>query len=80
MPVGNINHKVTASLIEHLSGNMFEIYTDDKSIEGLATQRFDMSGICASKEYAKHINANSCTSSSRFQLQAKRFVPDCDKI
>ncbi len=29
MSVGNINHKVTASLIEHLSGNMFEIYTDD---------------------------------------------------
>jgi hypothetical protein len=51
-----------------------------KFIEGLATQRFDMSGICAIKEYAKQKNANSCTSSSRFQLQAKRFVPDCDKI
>jgi hypothetical protein len=51
-----------------------------KSIEGLATHRFDMSGICASKEYAKHKNANSCTSSSIFQLRAKRFMPDCDKI
>jgi hypothetical protein len=29
MSVGNISHKVTASLIEQLSGNMFEIYTDD---------------------------------------------------
>jgi len=29
MSVGNISHKVTASLVEQLSGNMFEIYTDD---------------------------------------------------